>query len=385
MGGIYHELVVNPHYQKNMSSPIPSILNNAETKLVSVVVPVYNAETYVGETLKSVLAQTYQNFEVIIVDDGGSDRSLEICRQFTDSRIKIVQQANRGLPGARNTGIRHAQGDYITLLDADDLWVPEKLEKHVAHLNASPDVGISFSYSAFIDDNGKPSGLHQMPRKLKNITPAYVLCRNPVGNGSSAVIRRETLQSIEFKDDLYGVEEAFYFDERLRFKNADATDLECWTRIAATTPWHLEGIAESLTLYRIHVGGLSANALVQYEAIERVIEKSCNVTPTLEPYKNLAKAYYLRYVARRAVTLRDGDLAVQMMHRSLSHSLGVLWEEPQRTLVTLGAAYLLKFTPRSLYTNLETTALKITSHFQEQKFQPKSLTTTSLKKQNLMV
>ncbi len=352
---------------------IDSNFDCPQSKLISVVVPVYNAEQYVADTLKSVLAQTYQNFEILIVDDGATDRSLEICRQFTDQRIKIIQQSNRGLPGARNTGIRHAQGEYITLLDADDLWVPEKLEKHVNHLNSSPHVGISFSYSAFIDDNGQPSGLHQMPRKLKNITAAYVLCRNPVGNGSSAVIRRETLKSIEFQDNLYGIEENFYFDERLRFEKADATDLECWTRIAATTPWQLEGIAESLTLYRIHAGGLSANALVQYQAIERVIEKSCTVTPELNRYKNLAKAYYLRYVARRAVTLRDGELAVTMMHRSLSQSLGILREEPQRTLVTLGAAYLLKFTPRPLYTKLEQLALKVTAFFQEQKFQTQAI------------
>lgn len=369
-------LSTSSHAATNHSQP---------SKLVSIVVPVYNAERYVGETLKSILAQTYQNFEVIIVDDGGSDRSLEICRKFTDFRIKIVQQSNRGLPGARNTGIRHAQGDYITLLDADDLWLPEKLEKHVQHLNNNLNVGISFSYSAFIDDQGHPTGLYQMPRKLKNITPAYVLCRNPVGNGSSAVIRRETLKCIEFQDNLYGVEESFYFDERLRFEKADATDLECWTRIAATTPWHLEGIAESLTLYRIHAGGLSANALVQYQAIERVIEKSCAETPELNRYKNLAKAYYLRYVARRAVTLRDGELAVEMMHRSLGHSLGVLWEEPQRTIVTLGAAYLLKFTPRSLYTRLEQTALKVTSYFQQQKFKKTPHPSSSFKSEGLPV
>ena len=337
-----------------------------KSKKVSIVVPVYNAEHYVAETLRSVFAQTYQNFEVIIVDDGSPDRSIDICRQFTDPRLRIVQQPNRGLPGARNTGIRYAKGDYITLLDADDLWVPEKLEKHIEHLERSPEVGISFSYSAFIDDNSNLTGLYQMPRKIQDITPAYVLCRNPVGNGSCAVIRRETLEAIEFQDNLYGSVENFYFDERLRFEKADATDLECWTRIAVTTNWKLEGIPEALTLYRIHAGGLSANAVVQYQAIERVIEKSCSQNPELASYENIAKAYYLRYVARRAVTLRDGKLAVTMMHRSLHSSAQVLWEEPQRTLVTLGAAYLLKFTPRPLYTSLESTALKVTSHFQQQ-------------------
>jgi glycosyltransferase involved in cell wall biosynthesis len=328
---------------------------------VSVIVPMYKAERFVAETLRSLLAQTYQNFEVIVVDDGSPDRSIEVCRQFTDPRIKIIQQPNRGLPGARNTGIRHAKGDYIAFLDADDLWLPEKLEKHVKHLDRSPSVGISFSYSAFINEMGRYTGLYQVPRKIKGITPAYVLCRNPVGNGSAAVIRREVFEAIKYSDDLYGKPEDHYFDERLRFEKADATDLECWTRIAATTPWQIEGIPQPLTLYRINSGGLSANAMIQYRAIEKVIAKSCAIAPeTLAPYENLAKAYYLRYVARRAVTLRDADLAVEMVHRAIATDHRILSEEPQRTLLTLVAAYLLRLTPRRLYTRLENTALKIT-------------------------
>jgi glycosyltransferase involved in cell wall biosynthesis len=348
-----------------MTLPTSLTIDSAQPKLVSIVVPVYNAEQYVAETLKSVLAQTYQNFEVIIVDDGATDRSLEICQRFDDPRIKIIHQKNRGLAGARNTGIRHATGDYIGFLDADDIWLPNKVEKHVNHLNQSSHVGISFSYSAFIDGDGKYTGIYQIPRKIRNITPGYALCRNPIGNGSSAIIRRETLEAIKFQDNQQGLVEDCYFDES--FQRAE--DLECWVRIVTHTHWQQEGIPEVLTLYRIISSGLSANAMKQFEAIEQVIEKSCTAAPELNPYKNLAKAYYLRYVARRAVTLRDGELAVTMMHRSLRHSLGVLWEEPQRTLVTLGAAYLLKFTPRPLYTRLETLALSITSYFQEHKFQ----------------
>lgn len=332
------------------------------------IVPVYNAEQYIGETLRSLFAQTYQNFEVIIVDDGSPDNSIEVCRQFDDPRLKIIQQKNRGLPGARNTGIRHAQGEYLSLLDADDLWLPEKLEKHVKHLQASPKVGVSFSYSVFIDEESRSMGIYQMPRKIRNITPPYVLCRNPVGNGSAAVIRRETFEDIKFQDDLYGVVEDFYFDERLRFEKADATDLECWTRIAATTKWQLEGIPEALTLYRINSSGLSANAMIQYRAVEKVIEKSCRNSPTvLGDYEQLAKAYYMRYVARRAVTLRDGDMAVETMNSALNRDIRILFEEPWRTLITMMAAYSLKFTPRSLYTWLEKAALKVTGASQKQR------------------
>ena len=95
-------------------------------KLVSVIVPTYNIEQYIAETIKSVLAQTYPHFELLIIDDESPDRSVKICQQFNDPRIKIISQKNRGLAGARNTGIRNSQGAYIALLDGDDLWLPEK-------------------------------------------------------------------------------------------------------------------------------------------------------------------------------------------------------------------------------------------------------------------
>ncbi|HZV11070.1 MAG TPA: glycosyltransferase family 2 protein, partial [Novosphingobium sp.] len=91
---------------------------------VSVIMPVYNVEPYVAEAITSVLAQTYADFELIIVDDGGQDRSVEICQGFEDPRIRIVHQANRGLAGARNTGILAARGRYLAFLDSDDRWLP---------------------------------------------------------------------------------------------------------------------------------------------------------------------------------------------------------------------------------------------------------------------
>jgi glycosyltransferase involved in cell wall biosynthesis len=179
-------------------------------KKVSIIIPVYKAEKYIAATVQSALEQTYKNFEILIIDDGSPDRSIDICQQFADPRIRIIRQDNRGLPGARNTGIRHAKGEYLTLLDADDLWLPEKLEKHVLHLDNSPHVGVSFSRSAFIDDNGEPLGIYQMPQ-IEGITSAIVLCRNPISNGSAAVIKREVFDAIKFEDNLYGNVEDFYF------------------------------------------------------------------------------------------------------------------------------------------------------------------------------
>ena len=307
-------------------------------KKVSVIIPVYNAEKYIAATVQSVLSQTYKNFEIIIIDDGTPDNSVQICQQFNDSRIKIVHQKNRGLPGARNTGIRHAQGDYLAFLDADDIWLPEKLEKHVEHLNNSPTVGISFCYSAFINEEGNSTGICQKPRKLYDITPSYVLCRNPVGNGSAAVIRREVFEDIKFQDNLYGILENFYFDERLR----RAEDIECWLRISIRTHWRHEGIPEVLTCYRITSSGLSANALTQLRALEEVVEMTRSYAPDIiARCEKAAKAYHLRYTVRRLVSLGDGLTAAKLFNQVLANHWRILLEEPIKTVLTGGAAYVL--------------------------------------------
>jgi len=98
---------------------------NTITPRVSVIMPVYHVEAYVGIAIQSVLNQSFTDFELIIVDDGGHDNSVAICRGFDDERIRIVSQKNRGVAGARNTGIAQARGAYIALLDSDDIWMPE--------------------------------------------------------------------------------------------------------------------------------------------------------------------------------------------------------------------------------------------------------------------
>lgn len=332
-------------------------------KKISVIIPVYKAEKYIAATVQTVLEQTYKNFEILIIDDGSLDQSIEICQQFTDPRIKIIRQENRGLAGARNTGIRHAQGKYLAFLDADDLWLPEKLEKHVEHLENSPDVGISFSRSAFIDEAGCSLNTYQMP-KLKEITAPYLLCRNPIGNGSAPVIRREVFEAIRFQDNIHGNEEDFYFDENFR----QSEDIECWLRISIQTDWQIEGIPEPLTLYRVNSGGLSANLLKQLDSWEKVIEKTRSYAPELiTQWEKLARAYQLRYLARRAVTFKAGPKAVELSHRALSTNWRILLEEPRRTLLTLAAAYSLWLLPQPLYHQMQDLALKVTGATQRRR------------------
>jgi glycosyltransferase involved in cell wall biosynthesis len=330
---------------------------------VSVIIPVYGVEKYIAAALHSALNQTYTNLEIIIVDNDSPDRSIEICQQFTDPRIRIIHQKNRGPAGSRNTGIRHATGDYITFLDGDDLWVPEKLAKHVAYLNRHPHVGISFCYSEFIDARDRPLGIYMTSKKLNGIVPGDMLCRCPLGNGSVSVYRREVFTAIQFQDNLHGTLEDFYFDERMH----SLEDVECWFRMAVKSGLAIEGIPEVLTLYRIHNSGTSANLDQYVHHMDILVEKARTHAPDImATWENPFRAYQLRFAARRAVSLKDKH-AIQYIHRALSSHWRILLEDPQRTLVTLAAAYAMAIVPEAIYGTLQASAMALTGAMQRRK------------------
>ena len=111
--------------------------------LVSVIIPAYNCEKYIAEAVESVLAQDYPSVEIIVVNDGSTDGTMDVLRTFGD-KVRIVDQTNGGPPKARNAGLLAAKGDYIAFLDADDVWLPQKISAQVAHLEANPDVGTCY-------------------------------------------------------------------------------------------------------------------------------------------------------------------------------------------------------------------------------------------------
>ncbi|MEK9180242.1 MAG: glycosyltransferase family 2 protein [Patescibacteria group bacterium] len=113
--------------------------NSKDQPLVSIITPAHNAGPYLRDTIGSVLSQTYNNFEHIIVDDGSTDDTAEVVRSFTDPRIKYMSQKNSGQSSARNAAIKVAKGKYIALLDADDIFYPEKLSEQVAYMEQHPD------------------------------------------------------------------------------------------------------------------------------------------------------------------------------------------------------------------------------------------------------
>lgn len=312
------------------------------TPIVSVVMPVYNTAKYVQAAVESVLAQTFTNFELLIIDDAGTDHSIELCRRYDDPRIRIISQANRGLAGARNTGIRNARGHFIGLLDSDDLWEIDKLEHHVAHLRRSPHVGVSYAASRMIDDEGQLLRIVQRP-KLHSVEARDVFLRNPVGNGSAPIVRKAAFNDISFLNR--DREEIDYFDESFR----QSEDIECWCRIALTTRWRFEGIKGSFTRYRINGGGLSANVVKQFATWSRVRDRVRRLDPAFaKKWSPYAEAYQLRYLARRCVRMGEGAMAWSLMKDALSLCPRIIVEEPAKTMTSLIAASVLRFLPSAL-------------------------------------
>lgn len=346
-----------------LPAPAPAPAGPGASPLVSVVIPLYNSASTVRATLDSVLAQTYAELEILVVDDGSTDDGPAICRSYPDPRIRLIQQQNRGLAGARNTGIRHSRGSILAFVDSDDLWLPQKIEKHVQHLRSRPEVGVSYSCSAFIDADGRPLGIYQTPA-LHGITPDLILCRNPISNGSCVVMRREVLDGIRFEASLYGSLESYWFDDSFR----QSEDIECWLRIAVQTAWQIEGISDALTLYRVSSGGLSANIEKQFASWQRVLAKTATYAPELvRLHGDRALGYQLRYLARRAIREGQPGFGVTLVHRALHHYPRLWREEPLRTLITLIAAHLGAVLPQRVYRFLERLMMRITGLMQSLK------------------
>ena len=205
---------------------------------VTVVIPAYNAMTYLPETLDSVLRQTFTDFEVLIVNDGSTDSIESWLTTVNDDRVILISQANQGLPGARNMGITEAQGEYIAFIDADDLWEPTKLEKQVQCLEAKPEVGLVYAWTLLIDRHGNSTGTVTAAQVEGNVWEKLLL-GDVVGSGSAAMVRRSCFDGVGlFDPDLTSIE-----------------DCDMWVRIAAHYPFAV--IKEVLIFYRQHSTSMS--------------------------------------------------------------------------------------------------------------------------------
>ncbi|HWT99062.1 MAG TPA: glycosyltransferase family A protein [Terriglobales bacterium] len=213
---------------------------------LSIVVPSYNVAPYIEAAIVSALDQSFTDLEVIVVNDGSTDDTPEVIERVAaarcDPRLKVVHRTNGGLAAARNTGIETASGAYIGFLDSDDIWHATKAEKHLRQMRADPSIGISFSHSAYLREDGQPTGGYLFAEKM---TPSLhdMIRRNHVGNGSTPIVRRDCF------------ERAGLFREELK----SCEDYEMWCRILWSTDYRAEAIAEPLTFYRLRDSSLSFN------------------------------------------------------------------------------------------------------------------------------
>lgn len=206
---------------------------------VSVIMPVYNGEKFLREAIQSVLNQTFSDFELIIVNDGSIDNSLDIIKEYAekDSRIKIINQKNTGIVGALNNALKLSKGDYVARMDADDISLPKRLEKQIEFLEKEK-AFICGAWANVIDQNGEQKGkkFSYPPRSWKQIK-LHLLRGNPFIH-----------PSILFKKEIYDNEkdENEYFYKN--YKNVE--DYELWTRIVPK--YKSVNLQEYLLNYRIH-------------------------------------------------------------------------------------------------------------------------------------
>ena len=174
--------------------------NNSDKPLVSVIMPAYNAERFIGKTLDSVLDQTYRNIEVLVVDDGSQDQTAEIVDSICDKdhRILLLHQTQSGVAAARNAAIQKAKGQFIAPIDADDIWHPQNLEKQVqCMLDSEPSVGLIYAWSAVIDEQGKLTGDFRVS-PIEGDVYETLLGHNFIGNASACLIRRDCLNEVGY-------------------------------------------------------------------------------------------------------------------------------------------------------------------------------------------
>ncbi len=179
---------------------------------VSVNIPCYNGEKYIAEALQSVLDQTYQDFEVILVNDGSTDRTEEIIKGFCDERIKYYYQENIGLARTRNRQLELSNGEFVAFLDQDDLWLPAKLEKQIPLFEQNPKVGLVYSKTIYFNDKNDCCYLS----KTKKHHAGYIFGELLKGNFisvQSAVIRKNALDNLNqwFDEQFNIVEDADLF------------------------------------------------------------------------------------------------------------------------------------------------------------------------------
>lgn len=231
--------------------------------MVSVITPAFNAESFILETIESVRAQTYENWELIICDDGSTDGTIGVIKSVSDSRIHVIEGGHRGMPAvARNRSLQVATGEFFAFLDADDLWLPIKLEKQLQFLDQHKKCGLVFSQFITIDKSSNMVSNKPLPElslypELGNYF--QTIAKNNLICNSSVMIRSEVYKVL---GDL---------NESAEHRGTE--DFEYWLRVASQ--FEIGYVEDALVKYRLHGGGISRNILTMrkgaYLAVQRMV------------------------------------------------------------------------------------------------------------------
>jgi glycosyltransferase involved in cell wall biosynthesis len=304
-------------YPLSLPSPIPPIL-------ISVVIPARNAQSTLDQTLWSVRRQSHTHWEVIVVNDGSTDQTSEVIQahRSEDPRIQEVAGDAQGVSAARNLGATRSRGALLAFLDADDLWLPEKLSWHVRALSNAPDIGVSFDRVRFVNTDASPTPVVSA-RRVGGLQTHEFLSENPACTASTLVVRREVFEATGG------------FDASLRH----AEDLELMIRVRATTPWRVEGINRVLTHYRANPSGASSDLHKMQAGWESVMARVQTYAPELWSHHGChATAIHMRYLARRTVRLGlPATEGLNWLKRAWQSSPIALCRQPWRSLGTLCA------------------------------------------------
>lgn len=249
---------------------------------VSVIIPTYNREKYLPEAIDSVLNQTFQDFELIIVDDGSTDNTKEILKPYL-SKIRYIYQKNKGPSAARNTGIRYSTGEWIAFLDADDIWLLYKLKLQVKYLEEHPDIALVYADLGVFNEKGVIEKNHYLSRKISRPT-GYIfqeLVMRPLISTITVMVRKSIFDTVGlFSEDLLIGE-----------------DYELWLRIAKN--YKIGYLPKVVAMYRIHKLSIiqgDFNILQGIPGEIKVVEKMLNRYP--EEKRKLNRFKYRRRLSR---------------------------------------------------------------------------------------
>jgi glycosyltransferase involved in cell wall biosynthesis len=288
---------------------------------ISVVVPAYNGERTILETIKSIQQQTFSDFELIVINDGSTDRTLELLATVEDPRLKVFSYENGGLPVARNRGIARAMGEFITFIDADDLWTPDKLELQLAALQQHPEAGVAYSWTLVMDEKGEGFYPGKSVSFEGNVYP-QLLIHNFIASGSNVMLRREAIASVG------------EFDPTLR----SCEDWDYWLRVAAR--WSFVVVPKYQILYRQSSGAMSSKVEVMEKNLLIVHERAFQAAPPeLQFLKNQGLANIYLFVTQLCLTHVSSATGAQQAREKLQKAIRL---HPQFLLNKRALIFLLK-------------------------------------------